>query len=108
MPARATRSSNPGNACRNKVIMLTTCLKKESLMVYSNQCFTTLSFFSCSALLVPRPHNHFYPILKLFILVLFFLSAPVNIFIPGSPLVEKLFALSNQQRVLLSSGVVLR
>ena len=77
-------------------------------MVYSNQCFTTLSFFSCSALLVPRPHNHFYPILKLFILVLFFLSAPVNIFIPGSPLVEKLFALSNQQRVLLSSGAVLR
>src|SRR2546430_16969301 len=87
--------------------MLTTCLKKESLMVYSNQCFTTLSFFSCSALLVPRPHNHFYPILKLFILVLFFFSAPVNIFIPGSPLVDKLFPLSNQQRVLLTSGAVL-
>lgn len=38
----------------------------------------------------------------------FFLSAPINVFIPGSPPVGKLFALSNQQRVLLSSGVVLR
>jgi Phosphodiester glycosidase len=77
-------------------------------MVYSKQRFTTLSFFSCIALLVQRPHSHYYTTLKLFIFVLFFLSAPVNVFIPGSPLVGKLFAVSHQQRVLLSSGVVLR
>jgi Phosphodiester glycosidase len=77
-------------------------------MVYSNQRFSTLSFFSRSALLVERPYNHLYSILKLFILVLFFLSAPVNVFLLDSPLVGKLFALSNQNMVLLSSGVVLR
>jgi hypothetical protein len=77
-------------------------------MVYSNQRFTTLSFCSCIALLVQRPHSHYYTTLKLFIFVLFFLSAPVNVFIPGSPLVGKLFAISHQQRVLLNSGVVLR
>ncbi len=77
-------------------------------MVYSNQRFTTLSFFSRIALLVQRPRNNYYTTMKFIILVLFFLSALVSVFVPGSSLVGKLFALSSQQRVLLSSGVVLR
>ena len=77
-------------------------------MVYSNQRFTYLSFSSRFALLVQRPRSNYYTALKFIILALFFLSTLVSVVAPGSPFVGKLFALSSQQRVLLSSGVVLR
>ncbi len=76
-------------------------------MVYSNQRFTYLSFFSCIALLVQRHRTRHFNAAKLTLLALFFLSTLVGTIVPGSSLVGKLLALSSQQRVVLSTGIVL-
>ena len=76
-------------------------------MVYLSQRFTYLSLFSRRALLVKRHRSKYFRASKLALLILFSLSALVGTIVPGSSLVGKLLALTSQQRVLLSAGVVL-
>jgi exopolysaccharide biosynthesis protein len=82
-------------------------LKKECLMVYSSQRFTVLSLFSRSALLVQRHHSKYFLATKLTFLLLFSLSTLFSGILPGSSFIGRLLALSNQQRILLSAGVIL-
>ncbi len=76
-------------------------------MVYSNQRSTYLSLSSRSALFIQRHRTKYFPAAKLTFLLLFFLSTLVSAIVPGSSFVGKLLALSSQQRVLLSTGVLL-
>src|SRR5712691_2147422 len=86
--------------------MVISFLKKECLMVYPSQRFTFLSFFSPIALIVKCHRSRYFLAAKFALLVLFALSTLASEILPGSPFVGKLFALTNQQRMLLSNGVI--
>jgi len=75
-------------------------------MVYSSQRFTFLSFFSRIALIVKYHRNTYLQAAKIALLVLFALSTLASTIVPGSPFVGQLLALTDQQRMLLSNGVI--
>ena len=92
---------------RKKVIMGIEYLKKECLMVYSSQRFTNLSFFSRSASFVRSHRRKYFIPAKLALAAIFSLSTLASTIVPSSPFVGKLLALTDQQRMLLSNGVIL-
>ena len=91
---------------RKKHIIGISFLKKECLMVFSNQRFTFLSFFSPIAHIVTCHRSPYILAGKLALPVLFVLSTLASVIVPGSPFVGKLLALTDQQSMLLSKGVI--
>ncbi len=75
-------------------------------MVYSSPRFPFLSFFSPIALIVKCYRGTYLLAAKLALLVLFALSTLASTIMPGSPFVGKLLALTDQQRVFLSNGII--
>src|SRR5438045_1223531 len=75
-------------------------------MVYSSQRFPSLPF-SPIAFIVKCHYRTFFLPTKLAFLALFALSTLASIIVPGSPFVGRLLALTNQQTMLLSNGVIL-
>lgn len=75
-------------------------------MVYSSQRFTSLSFSRIAFIVKCHRRTYFLPT-KLAFLVLFALSTLASTIVPGSPFVGRLLALTDQQRMLLSNGVIL-
>jgi hypothetical protein len=76
-------------------------------MVYSSQRFTILSVFSRSALLMQCHRHKYFLATKITFLLLFSLTTMFSGIVPGSSFVGKLLALSSQQRMHVSQGVIL-